>query len=74
MEDKYYTIDEALVFLGEAGLKVTDRTIRNWINRGSVKAIRPGGRQWYIHASEIRRLLNEGKSEGNSLPVYEEAA
>ena len=63
---RYYSIDEVVSILKEAGLDFTPRTIRNWIKIGKVKAIRPGRRHWFISSSEVNRLLEE-ESRGNSL-------
>jgi hypothetical protein len=63
---RYYSIDEVVSLLKQAGLDFTPRTIRNWIKIGKVKAIRPGRRQWFISSDELQKLLKE-ENRGNSL-------
>jgi excisionase family DNA binding protein len=57
-EQKFYTITEAVAKLKEAGLHFSDRTLRNWIKSGKIKAVRPGDRQWYIPVAEVERIVN----------------
>ena len=63
---RYLSAEEFAERLRELGFPFTDRTIRNWIKEGKIKAIRPGGRAWYIATSEIDRLLAE-EGEGCAL-------
>lgn len=63
---RYVTVEQFAERLAELGLSFTTRTIRDWINAGKVRAIRPGGRAWYIPVEEIARLL-AGDSEEVSL-------
>ena len=63
---RYLSAEEFAERLRELGFPFTDRTIRNWIKEGKIKAIRPGARAWYIAESEIDRLLAE-EGEGCTL-------
>ena len=58
MTDKrFYTIEEFVERLKQAGLVFSPRTVRLWIKTGKLKAYRPGQRQWYIPADEADRLM-----------------
>lgn len=39
-------------------LKLNPSTVRLWISRGRLRAVRPGGRKWLVHRSEIDRILS----------------
>ena len=47
---KYYTVKEVAEIM-----KVSEKTVRNWIKWGRIKAIKIG-RQWRIPAEEIDNL------------------
>jgi excisionase family DNA binding protein len=49
-----YTVKEAA-----KELKVCDRTLKNWLNTGTIKGFRLGKR-WRISQEEINRIM-EGK-------------
>lgn len=58
MSDKrFYTIEEFVERLQQAGLGFSPRTVRHWIKTGKIQAFRPGKRQWYIPAEEADKLL-----------------
>lgn len=54
---KYLTLQEAADILNAAGLRVTPRTLRNWIKGGRIKGYRPGEKIWYISQAEVDRVL-----------------
>src|SRR5688572_17713467 len=43
--------------------KVAEPTVRDWINRGDLRAIRLGGKSWFIPASALDRTIKEKTSE-----------
>lgn len=43
-------------------LRVSDRTVRNWIRDGALRAVRVGPRGWRIEAIELERFLRAGRS------------
>jgi len=47
LTEKYYTVKEVAELL-----KVTERTVRNWIRKGQIKAIKIG-RVWRIPANQF---------------------
>lgn len=59
MEDiKVYTLREV-----EAILKVTQRTLYNYIKGGQLKAVKLG-RNWRVTEEALREFLNTGTMEG----------
>jgi excisionase family DNA binding protein len=71
-EPRFYSTEEVAEILRKAGLNFTERTIRNWIKAGRIKAIRPGLRQWFVSAEEVKKLLGESgvdDTQGNSRPM-----
>jgi excisionase family DNA binding protein len=54
---RYYTIEEFVEHLKQAGLAFSVRTVRHWIKTGKIKAYRPGERQWFIPVEEADKLL-----------------
>ena len=55
--DKYYTPEEIA-----ANLKVSRKTIYNWIQKGHLKAVKIG-HFWRVSESELNRLLKGEKKE-----------
>ncbi len=55
--EKYYTPEEIA-----ANLKVSRKTIYNWIQKGSLKAVKIG-HFWRVSESELNRLLKGEKKE-----------
>lgn len=56
MQEKMFTIRETSRILG-----LRERTIREWIHREKLKAVKyTGGRMWHIPESEIQRVT-EGR-------------
>ena len=60
LEDSLLTVAEVAEML-----KLNQQTIRNWIDQGSLPAIRIG-RRVRIKRSDFERILEEGYSAGNS--------
>ena len=58
---RYLTVEEFAERLKDAGIRCTDRTVRNWIRDGKIKAIRPGRRQLYIPLEELDRVLKSDR-------------
>ena len=54
-------------------LKVTDVTVRRWIDRGHLPAAKAGPRRWMIRRSDVNRFLAGGPPE-RSLPAAEAGA
>lgn len=65
---KFYSIKAFVEELRTAGLHFSERTVRHWITIGKVRAVRPGGRHWYIPQEELTKLVEDSKL-GNSVPV-----
>lgn len=42
-------------------LRVTERTVRNWIIGGRISGIKTGPREWRIPAWEFERFLRSGR-------------
>ncbi len=55
--EKYYTPEEIA-----ANLKVSRKTIYNWIQKGHLKAVKIG-HFWRVSESELNRLLKGEKKE-----------
>lgn len=59
MDETFLTVKEV------AGLlKVNQQTVRNWIDRGSLRVVRVGTRRVRIRESDLRRFLAESSVEG----------
>ena len=60
-------LDDSLLTVAEVAetLKLNQQTIRNWIDQGSLPAIRIG-RRVRIKRSDFERLLEEGYSAGTA--------
>ncbi|MFU8785885.1 MAG: helix-turn-helix domain-containing protein [Candidatus Izemoplasmataceae bacterium] len=54
---KLYTIEEVTKIL-----KVTQRTVYNYIKSGELKAIKVG-KYWRVRHTELERFLNRGSNE-----------
>lgn len=54
---QFYSIEQFVERLEQAGIAYSVRTVRHWIKTGRIKAFRPGQRQWYIPASELDKVL-----------------
>lgn len=53
--EKHYNLRDTALILG---IKV--RTVREWLKKGQLKAIKyDGGRMWFVPQSEIDRLTNK---------------
>ena len=61
-----YTVEEFVSELAKHGVKVHPNTVRNWARSGQIKA-KKIGRPYYIFASEVKRLVSEQETEGNSV-------
>ena len=56
--DRFYSIRQASNLLG---IKV--RTVREWIRRGKLKAVKYGvSNRWFISEDEIRRIQDGNKN------------
>jgi excisionase family DNA binding protein len=55
MEEPLYTVRDV-----SERLKVTGRTIRDWIKSGRLKAVR-AGHAWRIKASDLDAFLRQGR-------------
>ena len=53
--DEYLTVAE---IAGE--LKLNQQTVRNWIDRGELRAVRAGSRRVRVRRSDLDRMLSEG--------------
>jgi excisionase family DNA binding protein len=64
--------DETFLTVAEVAemLKLNQQTVRNWIDQGSLPAVRIG-RRVRIRQSELHRLLDEG-STGQGVPAGED--
>jgi predicted site-specific integrase-resolvase len=65
-DKRFYTIEEFVERLKQAGLVFSPRTVRHWITTGRIKAFRPGQRQWYIPVEEADRLMQGPPSWGRA--------
>ena len=63
LADPFLTVAEVAEML-----KLNQQTVRNWIDQGSLPAVRVG-RRVRIKRSDLERLLDEGYSSGGSAPV-----
>ena len=55
-EERFHTIEEVA-----ERLRVSDRTVRRWIESGSLRAYKPGG-EWRIQASDLATFLETRSS------------
>ena len=62
LEDSFLTVAEVAEML-----KLNQQTVRNWIDQGSLPALRVG-RRVRIRRSDLDRLLDEGRTGGPSGP------
>jgi excisionase family DNA binding protein len=60
LEDSFLTVAEVADLL-----KLNQQTVRNWIDQGSLPAVRVG-RRVRIKRSDLERVLDEGYSSGGS--------
>jgi len=51
--DQFYTVAEVAELL-----KYTEKHIRDWIRDGKLKAVKPGGYQWRISETELKRFMD----------------
>lgn len=58
LEDSFLTVAEVAEML-----KLNQQTVRNWIDQGSLPALRVG-RRVRIRRSDLERLLHEGRTAG----------
>ena len=65
LEDSYLTVAEIAALL-----KLNQQTVRNWIDQGSLPALRVG-RRVRIKRSDLERVLAEGYSAGGSSAARE---
>ncbi len=55
--EKHYSLRDTALILG-----VKVRTVREWLKKGQLKAIKyDGGRMWFVSQSEIDRLTNKDR-------------
>lgn len=59
-------MDETFLTVGEiaARLRLNQQTVRNWIDRGELAAIRVGPRRVRVRASELERFIASSSSAG----------
>jgi excisionase family DNA binding protein len=62
LEESYLTVAEVAELL-----KLNQQTVRNWIDQGSLSALRVG-RRVRIKRSDLQRLLDEGYRAGSASP------
>jgi excisionase family DNA binding protein len=65
LEDTFLTVAEVA-----AMLKLNQQTVRNWIDQGSLPALRLG-RRVRIRRSDLERVLEEGSTAGASSSTRE---
>jgi excisionase family DNA binding protein len=65
-EESYLTVAEVA-----ATLKLNQQTVRNWIDQGSLPALRVG-RRVRIKRSDFDRVLSESYNAGNAPPTRRE--
>ena len=63
LEDSFLTVAEVAEML-----KLNQQTVRNWIDQGSLPALRVG-RRVRIRRSDLERLLEEGRTGPPTSPV-----
>jgi excisionase family DNA binding protein len=61
-------LDDPLLTVAEVAglLKLNPQTIRNWIDQGSLPAVRVGPRRVRIRRSDLERVLEQGYSRRGS--------
>ena len=62
LEDSFLTVAEVA-----ETLKLNQQTVRNWIDQGSLPALRVG-RRVRIRRSDLERVLAEGETKGREQP------
>ena len=65
LEDSFLTVAEVAEML-----KLNQQTVRNWIDQGSLPALRVG-RRVRIRRSDLDRLLEQGRTGGRASSVGE---
>jgi excisionase family DNA binding protein len=68
LEDSFLTVAEVAELL-----KLNQQTVRNWIDQGSLPALRVG-RRVRIRRSDLERLLEDGYTGGNRAAAQAEQA
>jgi excisionase family DNA binding protein len=53
---KYLTLPQVRAALNAHGIPISHRTILNWIERGTLPAVRVGHR-WYVAPAAVDKLL-----------------
>ena len=46
--------------------RVVEKTIRDWIDKGNLTAVRPGGRRFLIHRESVVRYIDSSKHDPES--------
>lgn len=64
MDERYLTVGEIAELL-----KVNQMTVRNWIDRGELIAVRPGGRRVRVRQSDLDRFLEVSTARGERYQV-----
>jgi|ERR1019366_3408919 excisionase family DNA binding protein len=67
MEDQFLTVAE----IAER-LRVNQQTVRNWIDRGELAAVRIGARRIRVRQSELDRFIAAGETSASSVAVEAE--
>ena len=69
---EYNGLDESFLTVAEVAemLKLNQQTVRNWIDQGSLPALRVG-RRVRIKRSDLTRVLDEGYSAGGAAAAQE---
>ncbi len=49
-------------------LQMNPQTIRIWIEKGKLSAVRPGTRRWLVRQSEVDRMLGAQPPAGDAAP------
>jgi excisionase family DNA binding protein len=67
LEESFLTVAEVAELL-----KLNQQTVRNWIDQGSLPALRVG-RRVRIRRSDLERLLEEGYTGGSRAPAGDDS-
>lgn len=62
MAKQFYTTKEVADLL-----LFSEQTVREWVRKGQVKAVRPGLRAWRIPLAEVERLMTEYRVDKSTL-------